>query len=1051
MSTSSDLNSEIINSRIMGDQSIAKSFKGILRVAHNMDLLNSGNDNFLTTDETGKKKLNQKFYGTPSELINISGGEIQSSEIGYPTPITGLSGLMRRYTQDNERITRNPLLANKLPLTDSMGNYLNWNMGSDAVTIGSDERINYFNYNNDGSSPTTKVFPIFTNVDQTSASGEGITTHVGYEKSKLTDIKKYHNTNTSVEIIGGDAALIHKHKYCEIDKHKNCDNKQHNVEYHDVVYKSTKEKVEDFDTVMFSQCDVINDGDKKYLLADIVNLKEYVSKMISTFLKGNVVQVPTGSIINQFCSLEKWYALDDKKSEDDISQNCYIGHRPAMRYRSKSGVSGINNFQSSTVQGVCKKINRLKNPQKNTQLSFNTDDTMHESDSSYLEEIIPLYKRDYTLCDGSLFTIHVHPYNSNDQENRRASFERFFNLFFAIGYDYTDRRYISKRIIDSNQNNGEITIITSDVVEKDEDTVVRDLNCLFAEDLVTILAFETIYKEYTKDKNSALTDIDAGTKWLSQQKFDDQFVFNSFIGHNEGMEIPFKDPNSNEDLLINIGKEVNKFSDEILYEYKDEENGKLVQVAKKIIELPSIQTLLKMFCCGISAQRIKTALKNYFNYSFQVPNLTQNTPSFIGSNGTSWCDKKYNKIRTIESWTSDYCQTNYPHRHFIFKSYINQSNKNGLNISSDNTKPLIEHFTGKSLSSNSHVSPFGYHGGGYRGGANNAIGGGEHYNYAFNGIVGNSIDAGNDAKNGQNGHGLKFDLQVIDNGQDQVDISFPVLQRDFYIPSNHTYNKAMTHKYYFKNTDDKWVLKTIKDDPNTAQYYGNIQFDGFVYDQNDEESKNKFYESLYGFAKNKDDDKIIGFTGQIDTVYKKTNPAWTTGSYRLPDTFASIFNGTELQNFTPFKANTGGKCPITGGYNVTQPKLDSKNIKDAEEAKKINTMRYNYYQMLYKQKWANSESNHNSMITNRYFTRRGFDIVKKMDEATYSWSHEKDPRFINHEPNRGRTSLAKNLGTDTKLSENYKANVKSFSKNSEAGEAQWFSPKNIKMLPLIKL
>ena len=42
----------------MGDQSIAKSFKGILRVAHNMDLLNSGNDNFLITDETGKKKLN---------------------------------------------------------------------------------------------------------------------------------------------------------------------------------------------------------------------------------------------------------------------------------------------------------------------------------------------------------------------------------------------------------------------------------------------------------------------------------------------------------------------------------------------------------------------------------------------------------------------------------------------------------------------------------------------------------------------------------------------------------------------------------------------------------------------------------------------------------------------------------------------------------------------------------------------------------------------------------------------------------------------------------
>ena len=53
-------------------------------------------------------------------------------------------------------------------------------------------------------------------------------------------------------------------------------------------------------------------------IVGIVNLKEYVSKIINKFLKSSLVEVPTGTIINQFCSLDKWYAAPDNGIDDLI-------------------------------------------------------------------------------------------------------------------------------------------------------------------------------------------------------------------------------------------------------------------------------------------------------------------------------------------------------------------------------------------------------------------------------------------------------------------------------------------------------------------------------------------------------------------------------------------------------------------------------------------------------------------------------------------------------------------------------------------------------------
>ena len=78
----------------MGDYSIAKSYKGILRLAHIMEY----NKNF--KDEL----LQPYYYGNPTALMDISGGNYSVSQYGYPNPIQGLSGSSSRYSSENPSI-----------------------------------------------------------------------------------------------------------------------------------------------------------------------------------------------------------------------------------------------------------------------------------------------------------------------------------------------------------------------------------------------------------------------------------------------------------------------------------------------------------------------------------------------------------------------------------------------------------------------------------------------------------------------------------------------------------------------------------------------------------------------------------------------------------------------------------------------------------------------------------------------------------------------------------------------------------------------------------
>jgi hypothetical protein len=207
------------------------------------------------------------------------------------------------------------------------------------------------------------------------------------------------------------------------------------------------------------------------------------------------------------------------------------------------------------------------------------------------DEIIPLYKRDYLLCNGSKYRIPYYPpFKNTNLLGLKEHKDRFFELFFNIGYRYTNRESLCPRPkIKIQTSNGAFEILllnknadsekgvkAGDVIKSDHlddaqpDTSVynnidtlpelppydkwdglgvpqmvavtdesydncTDLDVLFGEDLATILACDAIY-------NMVITEKLNNHKTLTKQqiinnlinmRLPEEYIFNSFIGDDE--------------------------------------------------------------------------------------------------------------------------------------------------------------------------------------------------------------------------------------------------------------------------------------------------------------------------------------------------------------------------------------------------------------------------------------------------------------------------------------------------------------------------------------
>lgn len=519
-----------------------------------------------------------------------------------------------------------------------------------------------------------------------------------------------------------------------------------------------------------SICNVIKDGKPvRDSIVDVVNLKNYVKQIILKYMKGNVIEVPSGAVIWQYCSLEKWRAHNESPTGDatDLCSGGYPGHRPSLQIKESQS---NNIFSASTIQGVCKKINRLRKtsngiitpPKEDVVDDPNVEDTSSmgiEIDSDSLREIIPLYKRDYVLCDGSKYRI---PYSAPLQKSTMRPFaehqNRFFELFFNIGYKYTERKHLcyrAKAQWDESRNiytphdassspNKTILVnelnlttsclndswfnnfdklpetppysqwynIKSDVsngygypkmihpIEHEFDNCT-DLDVLFQEDLVTMLACDAIYKEYNSRNrlNGKEWNFKNVKEWLRNERLPEEYIFNTFVGDlNEDVKKYFENSKANDTWFTGFksGNE-KKFEHkqpsviEIVYNYCPDRTKPILPIGREVTfygspmkyydnyekkfvitspaNLPMVNFFIYLMC---SNHRIDGSLQMYFfsffNYDFQVPNFMHNNkcPTFIGSGAFIENDNKRNEVRKVQSWTSNFSEGDIPHRHGVF-------------------------------------------------------------------------------------------------------------------------------------------------------------------------------------------------------------------------------------------------------------------------------------------------------------------------------------------------------------------------------------------------
>lgn len=796
-----------IQNRIMGEYSIAKSFKGILRIAHIVDLIQGEPDVF----------LNPAYYGTPKFKLDISGKSNSSRQIGTQSAVHSLKGAgASSLSISRYEFPQDELRNRRVPMTDSLGNYLNWNVGHDGVTIGSNDMIsdNSLVYNQFYQSDykeypiyQEKFFPVYNTStvvigkinkqhrsDGKTKINQGLLfLQEGSRKPKLIIENLYekspdalahqevYKVNPQSGALSEKIVKIANYKpHTQVTKTNPDGSVTQKYKKIRTIYNDTKQVVQDYDVLMYQQNDwdydnykTRVDGDDTFSIkteiqpydnsalynnkfdnytqgdlldcnVDFVNIREYLSKAIQKYLNSTIVEVPTGTVIWQYCSLEKWRSFDDNGDTNDGS---YPGNRPALQTRNEQD----NPFYSSIIQGVCKKINKIRrNGVKKPEIDENSSLSLDDS-GEFLEEIIPLYKRDYVLCDGSRFRLPFYPQAmSNNMAKHRTSFQRFFNLFFTIGYTYTDRekmypraRYkkcteftqdgikfsppdeIKNKLLVINRNgkfiiphkwysklcqtypkdfiSNHFGILESVSINVKDFNVLNDsenygwtgggalkmeyihnnsnydkclsLNPLFDEDLATMLAINTIYKEFKKhhDETNQYYDYNTLLTILKNNKIQEKHIFNSFTDTNDGVQIPFrylKQTNKKgnkiyDDVKINIGKEVNSFISEI--SFFNAESQKLEKRA--IYELPMVNFFLMLLdSTTCDDGTLFKYLYSFFCYDFCVPTFLpeDDTPSFLGSGGFIESDEFSNIVRKPFVWKTKFTHSTIPHRHGVF-------------------------------------------------------------------------------------------------------------------------------------------------------------------------------------------------------------------------------------------------------------------------------------------------------------------------------------------------------------------------------------------------
>ena len=602
------MSNTIIPERKVTEKPIKDSYKGILRIAPFFDISDIKDDNY----------ENENLY-CHDECNVLSSYKSQVS--AYPA----LIGNTVRYNFPDDELKHC-----KLPVTDSVGNYLNWNVGLNGVTIGSQ-------YSHDNE------YEIFKTNNMC----------VGLEKNKSKKSNQSENggtviINSSLKI--GDTTI----------------SPSRNIKNGDSIIRN-------FDGI-----------------ADYENIDEIIDDFIKKIYKnGFIKEVPSGSVIYHAASLEDW-RTKNINDDDDIA------------------------------------------------LQQGTDENLIQGTPRINKNDIVKYKRDYLLCDGSIYKMIYVPKNFSIKGDICENREKFFELFFTIGYAYTERQNIAKRlqsiydkkshryvpILDDYNKTQIFKPLEWDNLKNTDFTKLRqynfspfvmdgevkkspvklpitdikynnldDVDVLFQEDLATMLCCDEIYnyvRNYQKSNNGKLPSDFEINNTLEGKSIPDEYIFNSFIRDSKGqakwslpdgvadksiedvIELSFAD--ENDKITVLLGKEINNFGQNIKYYSPSEETYKQC----KIWRLPLITLFKRLLLSGLSDEDLLPYFHYFYSFNFQVPKLVSDdyTPTFIGSGAYMLAKNNSKNTNKVKSWSGT--SNTYkiiPHRHFISLSKQDENGK----------------------------------------------------------------------------------------------------------------------------------------------------------------------------------------------------------------------------------------------------------------------------------------------------------------------------------------------------------------------------------------
>ena len=627
--------SEIITERKVGSIPIGKSFKGILRIS-NVKTLENEVDNF----------SNSNLYG---EFDYAQSGQIWEP-VGSQGTTEVLDGTNPRYFYGNE------FTNGKIPVTDSLGNWLNFSLGADSSSIGNDTASGLFNPHDN---PEIKFFTL---------TGDSAT--VGLEERKIPSDKLPKGGELHIQSFDGNPAQIIIDTYRRYGLVGSEDGVVAGIEdisddvKHRVIYQSSVTPRQ-FDAFIYRQENYTSDKSRtelheknainkvdengnivanttsiepgvKNCYVKLENLRDYVFDKVSSYIKFNTTEIPPGTLIDQYCSLSKWYCSVGSGINDD---QYWQGYRPSL-----GGLSSTFN-EGNTEQGV------YSNP---TYIDWVLTSYTTES-----VELPPDFKRGYVLADGKSYEIRLMPNYSSDTDAYGSSIKTqdlFLKLYFIIGYYYTkfaDILTFPHRIKIENgvakhrydySNTGENNFFYTKGKLEASSGVSNET--LFGIHLATILAFKKFEEGFADpqvynsllDENGKL-DIDAAIEWLSNQVIDEEFVFNTVFNKETlakeadndkiaNLIYTHTDASTNNEVEIVIGQEVNTFSDYIqYYTFGDIENEApaLQHCACRICDMAEIYDMLRLY-------RDKSEVWGNYRFAFNIPKLYTNEDNDVNEN-----------------------------------------------------------------------------------------------------------------------------------------------------------------------------------------------------------------------------------------------------------------------------------------------------------------------------------------------------------------------------------------------------------------------------------